>query len=75
MSDLTDTAMHTLRKHIADRRTEIAAKFPKNLGPIEYNLLCGRHQELEAMATVLQEAIRKANSAAQPIDDDNEGNS
>jgi hypothetical protein len=61
VTDLSDSVLSTLRKHIAERRSEIAAKFPKHLGVVEYNLNVGRHQELVEFEAVMQAAIQKAN--------------
>jgi hypothetical protein len=74
MSDLSDTVLHAVRLHIAERRADIAAKFPKRLKRKDYFGLCGMHQEIEMVAVAVQEAVRKANAAEQadPVDD-NEG--
>jgi CRISPR/Cas system CSM-associated protein Csm2 small subunit len=58
-----EAVVQALRKHIGARRLEIAEKFPKRLSPQEYERHCGRHEELESLAAVFQEAIKKANSA------------
>jgi hypothetical protein len=72
MADLDDYVVAVVRKHIADRRTAIAEKFPKNLEPTEYAKHCGRHEELESLASVVQDAVRKANSAVEGDTDDGE---
>ena len=59
----------TIRKHIAERRQAIASKFPKNLSQDEYHRHCGRHEEVETFAAVVQDAVRKANEALAGEDD------
>lgn len=66
MSDLSDTVLHAVRQHIAERRAVILSKWPKHLKQEDYIGLCGMHQEVELMANVMQEAVRKANAAEQP---------
>ena len=70
MADVEDMVLATIRKHIADTRQAIAAKFPKNLPPDEYNRHCGRSEMLESIAAVVQDAVRKANEALAGEDDD-----
>jgi CRISPR/Cas system CSM-associated protein Csm2 small subunit len=71
MDDLEAASLTALKRHIAARRQEIAEKFPKRLPRSEYQRTCGRHEELESLAQVLQDVIRKANSADKgPPDDD-----
>lgn len=74
MSDLSDTVLHAVRQHIAERRAHFTSRFPKHLKQEDYLGLCGMHQEVELMASVMQEAVRKANAAEQTDEvDDNEG--
>jgi hypothetical protein len=61
-----------VRKRIAQRRQEIAEKWPKNLSEHEYLKHVGRHEELESFATAVQEAIRKANSVDEEAEHDPE---
>lgn len=56
-----DSVVTALRKHVAERRAVINARFPKHLKRREYQKLVGEHEELSKLETVLQEAIRKAN--------------
>lgn len=70
MADVDDMVLATIRKHIADTRQAVAAKFPKNLTPDEYNRHCGRHEMLESIAAVVQDAVRKANEALAEDDHD-----
>lgn len=70
MADVDDMVLATVRKHIASRRQEIMDKFPKKLTPDEYHRHCGRHEELESLAAVVQDAVRKANEALAGEDDD-----
>lgn len=69
MADAEQNALAALKRYVARRRQEIADKFPKNLSPDEYNRHCGRHEEVESFAAVLQDVIRKANSADGGDDD------
>ena len=69
MADIDQYVLTAIRKHIVARRLDIAAKFPKNLPRREYLKHCGRHEELESLAAVLQDVIRKANSADGGDDD------
>jgi hypothetical protein len=74
MADVDEMVLATVRRHIADRRQAIAAKFPKNLTPEEYQKQIGRYEELEALAAVVQDAVRRANAQelGAPDDDDPE---
>lgn len=70
MADLEDMVLAAIRRHIADRRHAIATKFPKNLTPEEYLKHVGRHEELEALAAVVQDAVRRANAQDSGATDD-----
>lgn len=70
MADSEDRILALIRKHIAARRQDIAAKFPKNLSPEEYARHCGRYEEVESLAAVVQDAVRKANAMLAGDDDD-----
>jgi hypothetical protein len=72
MADIEDMVLATIRRHIADRRQAIALKFPKNLAPEEYLKHVGRHEELEALATVVQDAVRRANAQDLGIPDESD---
>lgn len=72
MTDLSDSVVHALRTHIAERRASILSKFPKHLKQEDYIGLCGMHQEVEMFANALQAAVQKANAPDEPVDD-NEG--
>jgi hypothetical protein len=63
VADVEEYALAAIRKYIERRRQDIAGKFPKNLRPDEYAKHCGRHEELEAFADAVKDAIRKANDA------------
>lgn len=63
MADLEEFVLAAVRKHIATRRQEIADKWPKNLPRREYFKHVGRHEELETLSSMVQDAIRKANAA------------
>ena len=63
MADVDEMLLAAVRKHIAIRRQDIAAKFPKNLDSSEYLRHCGRHEELERFAAEFQDAVRQANAA------------
>lgn len=69
MADVDGAVLTALRRYVAQRRQEIADKFPKKLEQREYDRTCGRHEEVEAIAKVMQDAVRKANSTAE-VDDD-----
>jgi hypothetical protein len=64
--------VQSVRRHIAARRQEIADKFPKKLSPDEYQRHCGRHEELESLAAVVQDAVRRANSAESTGEDNDD---
>jgi CRISPR/Cas system CSM-associated protein Csm2 small subunit len=59
-----------VRKALEGRRQEIAEKWPKRLSRSECHFTRGRHTEVEALAQVVQEAIRKANAADHKTEDD-----
>lgn len=61
--------VQAVRKRIEQRRKEIALKWPMNLPEREYWKHIGRHEELEAFATAVQEAVRKANSVTEGGED------
>jgi len=63
-------SLAALKRYVAQRRADLADKFPKKLDPREYDRHCGRHEELESFAQALQDTIRKANSADGGGDDD-----
>jgi hypothetical protein len=65
-------ALAAVRKAIETRRKEIAEKWPKRLSRSEYHFTRGRHEELEALALVVQQSIAKANAVGEDDDDDNE---
>jgi hypothetical protein len=67
-----EISLTSLRKHIAERRQVIAEKWPKNLPPDEYQKNIGRHEEVEAFAAVVQDAVRKANEASVEGEDDDD---
>lgn len=72
MSEATVTAR--LRRYIKLRRAAIVERYRKKLSPDEYMFTCGQHQELDDLEAILQDAVRKANSAEgdtdAPVDDD-----
>lgn len=70
MADVEEMVLAVVRKHIAARRQDIAEKFPKKLGRAEYHRTCGRHEEIEGLAAVVQDAVRKANAQLSGEDDE-----
>ena len=63
-------ALASIRRAIADERKAVADKFPRKLSHEEYLRHCGRHEMLEIVANMVQDAVRKANSAASEGSDD-----
>ena len=65
MSDTGQFVLAALKRYVVERRQEIADKLPKKLEQREYDRTCGRYEEVESLAKMMQDAIRKANDLSE----------
>lgn len=59
---MSDRVIAALRKHIAKRRAFIQNRFPKHLNQTDYLGLCGMHQEIEEIGTLLEALVRQGDA-------------